>query len=70
MKNRIGGIKWMKRITINIITMFIAAAVISLTGTAEAAEKQQQSPANVTLTDQQKKEIEQLEAEILKSAKT
>lgn len=38
MKNRIGGINWMKRITINIITMFIAAAVISLTGTAEAVE--------------------------------
>lgn len=59
----------MKRITINIITMFIAAAVISLTGTAEAVEKQQQPPANVTLTDQQKKEIEQLEAEILTKRK-
>jgi len=69
MKNRIGGINWMRRIKINIITMFIAAAVISLTGTAEAAEKQQQPPANVTLTDQQKKEIEQLEADILKKRK-
>ncbi|MEC0321626.1 YckD family protein [Bacillus subtilis] len=59
----------MKRITINIITMFIATTVISLTGTAEAAEKQQQPPANVTLTDQQKKEIEQLEAEILTKRK-
>lgn len=34
----------MKRITINIITMFIALAVISLTGTAEAAEKQRDLP--------------------------
>lgn len=44
MKNRIGGINWMKRMKINIITMFIAAAVISLTGTAEAAEKQRDLP--------------------------
>ncbi len=34
----------MKRMKINIITMFIAAAVISLTGTAEAAEKQRDLP--------------------------
>ncbi|MDU0154799.1 YckD family protein [Bacillus cabrialesii] len=59
----------MRWIKINIIILFIAAAVISLAGTAEAAEKQQQPPANVTLTDQQKNEIEQLEAEILKKRK-
>ncbi|MGF7535950.1 YckD family protein [Bacillus mexicanus] len=59
----------MKKTKLNIITMFIAAALISLTGTAEAVDKQQQPPANVTLTDQQKKEIEQLEAEILKKRK-
>ncbi|UQZ48414.1 YckD family protein [Bacillus sp. PK3-037] len=60
----------MKKVKVNIIGMLIAAAVISLTGTAEAAEKQNpQPPANVTLTEQQKKEIEQLEADILKKRK-
>ncbi|MDY7433174.1 YckD family protein [Bacillus sp. V26] len=60
----------MKKVKVNIIGMLIAAAFISLTGTAEAAGKQnQQPPANVTLTEQQKKEIEQLEADILKKRK-
>ncbi|MCY8491255.1 DUF2680 domain-containing protein [Bacillus atrophaeus] len=60
----------MKTIKVNLIALLIAAAAMSLAGPAQAAEKQQpQVPQSGSLTEQQKKEIEELETEILEKRK-